>query len=146
MRIALRKAVFFGISLCVLACPKTLIAVPPAVEKAFAAKYPGTEVRRWERDSQGYWEAKFTRDGVKYRADFREDGSWRETETNIKFRDLPKAVQAAIKRDFSNEKISEIESVDNAERGRFFDVEFKRSGKNKDVEFRPNGQRVTTGN
>ena len=117
--------------------------VPEVVKKAFAAKYPDAkDVGDWDTDAHDYWEIHFKRDGKKYRADFHPDGRWRETERSIEFEDLPVAVQHAINRDHPDEKINEIESVDSAEKGRFFDVEFKRKGKNHDIEYREDGSRV----
>ena len=137
---------FLPFALCLgmfLAASLPALAVPDVVERAFAAKYPeAEEVGDWDRDSHDYWEIKFELDGKKFRADFHADGRWRETERSIEFEDLPQAVQRAIEERYPDEKINEIESVDSAEKGRFFDVEFKRPGKNHDVEFRADGTRV----
>lgn len=115
-------------------------AVPPSVEQAFAAKYPDAKATgSWELDSHGRWEIKFTLKGEKYRADFFPSGSWRETERNLKYKELPKAVRRAIERDHGDEKINEIEEVDSAKYGAFYDVEFKRPGKNHDIMYREDG-------
>lgn len=111
---------------------------PDAVKKSFQAKYPGENDPDWHQDSHGYFESHFKIDGVKYRADFNADGSWIETETNIKKKDLPKAIREKIETDFDGE-ISEIEKVEHHLKGTFYDVEFKRKGKNKDVEFKSDG-------
>ena len=83
--------------------------------------------------------AHFKIDGVKYRADFNTDGSWVETETSIDKKALPKAIKNSIKDNYDSEEITEIEKVDSATKGIFYDVEFKQKGKNKDVEFRADG-------
>lgn len=117
-------------------------AVPDAVEKVFEKQYPGAKDVEWEVDANGFWEAGFEEDGVKYRADFRESGQWIETETSIEFSDLPDAVQTAVREQYPDEEVSEVEKVDSALRGIFFDVEFKREGKNQDVEYLASGERV----
>ncbi len=116
--------------------------VPNVVLEAFKAKYPNAEANRWNLDGNGYWEAKFSDNGFDYRADFGRNGVWIETEQSIDFDQLPQGVKDAIKAEFAHEEINEIESVDNAARGKFYDVEFKRAGTNLDIEFRESGEKV----
>lgn len=113
---------------------------PEAVKITFQNKYPGENDPDWHIDAHGNYESRFRIDGVRHRADFSADGKWIETEVSIKKDELPKAVRKAIKKEYSHEKITEIERVDSAEKGLFFDVEFKRKGKNKDVEFNSKGE------
>jgi hypothetical protein len=115
---------------------------PKAVEQAFKIKYPGENDPDWEIDSNGNYESHFKIKGVKYRADFSPTGNWIETETSIDKKDLPKPIREAIKRNYGNEDITEIEKVDSALKGLFYDVEFKQKGKNKDVEFRASGEEL----
>ncbi|NNE94039.1 MAG: DUF4956 domain-containing protein [Verrucomicrobiales bacterium] len=96
----------------------------------------------WEVDSNGYWEALYSDDGREFRADFTKDGKWVETERSITFDDLPDAVKEGFRRDFGQEEIAEIEWVDNAVKGIFYDIELKKPGPNKDVEYNENGNRI----
>lgn len=113
---------------------------PDAVKKTFQSKYPGENDPDWHTDSNGNYESNFKIDGIKYRADFAPDGSWIETESSIDFDELPQAIQKIIKNDYDKGDITEIEKVESASKGLFYDVEFKRKGKNKDVEFRATGE------
>ena len=113
--------------------------VPEAVKMTFQKKYPGENDPDWKQDDHGYWESHFKIDGEKYRADFNADGSWVETENDIKTKNLPQAIKKVIAEKYSEYEISEVEHVDSAEKGIFYDVEFKQKGKNKDVEFREDG-------
>ncbi len=131
-----------AVLLCCLGIMQVAFAVPEVVEKSFVKQYPGAKEVKWEVDSNGFWEANFNEDEVKYRADFRESGQWIETETSIEFSDLPDAVQTAVREDYPDEEISEVEKVDSALRGNFFDVEFVRKGKNQDVEYLASGEKV----
>ncbi len=117
-------------------------AVPPEVEDAFKTRYPDAGKAEWEVDSNGYWEAGFEIGGTKHRADFNEMAEWVETEVSVKFDELPDPVQRAIREEFGDDEITEIEKVDSAQRGSFFDVEFKRSGKNHDVEYLESGEKA----
>ena len=112
---------------------------PEAVKKTFQAKYPGENDPDWHKDSHGYYEAHFKKDGIHYRADFNADGTWVETENSIDEDDLPEAIKKVIEDKFDDEDINEVERVDSATKGVFYDVEFKKKGKNKDVEFRADG-------
>ncbi|WP_142784322.1 PepSY-like domain-containing protein [Changchengzhania lutea] len=111
---------------------------PEAVKKSFQAKYPGENDPDWEKDSNGNYESHFKIDGIKYRADFKPDGMWIETESSIEKKDLPKAIREKIENDYEGE-ITEIEKVDHHSKGIFYDVEFKQKGKNKDIEFKADG-------
>lgn len=134
------KKILFICAVLLFACNKQVKAqAPEAVKKTFQAKYPGENDPDWHKDDHGYFEAHFKIDGIKYRADFNADGSWVETETSIDEDDLPEAIKKVIKEKFSDEDISEVEKVDSAKKGVFYDVEFKQKGKNKDVEFRADG-------
>tara|TARA_R110001583_G_scaffold132606_3_gene284593 strand:+ start:328 stop:762 length:435 start_codon:yes stop_codon:yes gene_type:complete len=125
--------------LLAFSCNETVKSqTPDAVKKTFQSKYPGEDDPDWEKDSNGNYESHFKIDGVKYRADFKPDGSWIETETSIDKKDLPDAIRNKIENDFDGE-ISEIEKVDHHSKGLFYDVEFKQKGKNKDVEFKADG-------
>ncbi|TVZ27943.1 putative PepSY-like beta-lactamase-inhibitor [Gillisia sp. Hel_I_86] len=117
--------------------------VPEAVQTAFEKKYPGENDPDWKQDEHGYWESHFKKDGEKYRADFNADGSWVETENSIKDGELPEAIKNVITEKYSDREITEVERVDGAEKGIFYDVEFKQKGKNMDVEFREDGSVIS---
>ena len=112
--------------------------VPQDVKKTFQKKYPDENDPDWHKDAHGNFESHFKIDGVKYRADFKPNGMWIETETSIDKKDLPKAIKEKIKNDFDGD-ITEIEKVDHHSKGVFYDVEFKQKGKNKDIEFKSDG-------
>lgn len=128
------------IALVIFSCQNTIKAqVPDVVQTAFENKYPGETDPDWEVDAHNNYEAHFKKKGEKYRADFSPNGQWIETESSIKKDELPKAIRTVIKNKFGSEDITEIEFVQSASNGTFYDVEFKQKGKNKDVEFRANG-------
>lgn len=139
----MKKAYRFLVMIIILlgwSCQEQVIgqSVPDAVQTSFEKKYPNEDGPDWEVDSHGNYESHFKMNGIKYRADFRPDGQWIETETSIDKKDLPKAIRNAIEKKYNGE-ISEVEKVDHHSKGIFYDVEFKRKGKNKDIEFRADG-------
>jgi hypothetical protein len=137
---ALLFLMFFAIISLTASCQESKnVKVPQSVEANFMSRYSGETDPDWELDSNGFWEAHFKIDGEKYRADFQSNGLWVETENSIKDSELPEAIKAAIKRDYKDEKITEVERVQHHSKGLFYDVEFKKKGKNKDVEYREDG-------
>jgi len=132
----------FALSISLVSCQENKESkdtVPEAVQKAFEKKYPGENDPDWELDDHDYWESHFKKDGEKYRADFNADGSWVETENDIKTKELPNAILEIIEKNYSEYKITEVEHVISASKGEFYDVEFKQKGKNKDVMFKKDG-------
>lgn len=71
--------------------------VPKEVVKAFSAKFPDSDLKKWETRKEGYI-AKFTRNGKKYFAYYSHEGEWKGTESRIKWtRHLPEGVQTGWK-------------------------------------------------
>ena len=121
-----------------LSC-STAQEVPEAVKVTFKKKYPGENDPDWHKDSNGNYESHFKKKGKHFRADFSPEGNWIETERSIDKDELPKPVKDWVKHNKDLGKITEIEEVDHHTKGRFYDIEFKRDGKNKDYELSPNG-------
>lgn len=113
--------------------------VPKEVKVSFENKYPGENDPDWKKDKNGNYESHFKKDGKHYRADFSPKGDWIETEQSIDKDDLPKEVRDVIKALYDDFEIVEIEKVDHHSKGVFYDVEFKRNGEKKDVEFAASG-------
>lgn len=116
--------------------------VPQVVVDAFQMKYPDEHKEEWNVDRNGNFEAEFKEDGVKYKADFSPSGMWIETECSLKKKELPKPVRDAIKKNYDDHKIVEIEKTDHHKKGLFYDVEFKKDGKKFDIEFSAEGIEV----
>lgn len=134
--------VLFTISF--ISCTNSLKGqAPKAVDRAFKLKYPKENDPDWKKDKNGYFEASFKKGKKHYRADFKPNGEWVETERSINKDDLPKRVRNIIEKDFEDVKIYEIEEVQHPTKGLFYDVEFKINGKKKDIEFNGLGQIIS---
>ena len=106
-------------------------AVPPAkVTNAFNAKFAHAANVKWAKENAKEWEAEFTIDGVKMSANFANDGSWVETETEIPIGDLPSAVASSIKRSHAGWTVTHSYRIESASKGTFYEAEI-RSGKKK---------------
>lgn len=138
------RILILGFLLTVLSC--STAQTPEPAKKAFQDKYPNAKDVTWSVDRNGYEEADFKLDGVKYRADFTKAGEWVETETSVKWDDLPDAVKEAFKDEDKKKDIVEIEFVNNSKKGEFYDIEFKRGSGKLDITIRPDGTVIGTDN
>jgi len=136
----MKNTVLLLIAILALSCDNSASAqAPDAVKETFKAMYPGENDPDWHLDAHGNYEANFKKKGEKYRADYAADGTWIETENSIKKKNLPKVIKDRIKVEYGDRKITEVERVEHATKGLFYDVEFKQKGKNMDVEFDAQG-------
>ncbi len=129
------------VSILAISCC-SVFAVPDVVERAFEQKYGEDAKPKWEVDSNGFWEAQFKTEKGAARADYTVEGKWVETEMSIDFDELPDAVQEAVRNEFGDREVAELEEVESAAKGKFFDIEFKESGPNEDVEYKPTGEKM----
>jgi len=118
----------------------SVFGVPEKVEEAFREKYPDIVAPAWELDTNGSWEAHFEKNGVKYRSDFNANGNWIETENSLNFEELPANVRAAIEIKYAVENIRDIEAVESAIYGIYYDVEFFKSGEKFDIMYNRKGK------
>jgi hypothetical protein len=101
----------------VMAQRKESPTVPKEVVKAFSAKFPGSELKKWETRKEGYI-AKFTRDGKKYFAYYSPEGDWKGTESRVKWtRHLPENVRKGWSNSgYSNWYVHNIKKIETPER------------------------------
>lgn len=109
------------------------------VKEAFSKKYPEAEKVKWDIDKNDYHEAHFELGDKKYRADFKSDGSWVETERSVDWDNLPEAVRKTIEASYDKDDIVEIEEVDHHSDGLYYDVEFKDDGDKLDIQINSSG-------
>jgi len=113
--------------------------IPKVIVEAFTIKYPSETDPDWQVDKNGNYEAHCKKEKIHYRADFTPNGNWVETESSIKRKELPKAILKVVHRDYNNVNVVEIEKVNHASKGLFYDVEFKIEGEKNDVKFKQDG-------
>lgn len=116
--------------------------VPKAVSDAFSAKFPTVKSVKWEKESDQEWEGEFKMDKKEYSANFSNSGEWLETETEIKSSELPAAVLASIKANFSDHKIEEVEKADKKS-GTVYEVLLEKGEHEMEVVFDAAGKVLT---
>ena len=122
---------FFCIGRTVCLAQKT---DPSAVHEAFSKKFPGVSAVEWDKENAREWEAEFEQNGKQLSANFRTDGAWLETETEILVSELPASVQAALK----GKKVKEAARIERADGSTVFEAEVRR----KDWLFDASGKRL----
>ena len=134
------KTIIFSILGLLALSAAVFAAKPPTkVTKAFEAKFANAANVKWGKENATEWEAEFTLNGVKISANFKNDGSWVETETEIAVADLPTAVAAAIKSGHAGWTVSHAFKIESASKGTSYEVEITSGGKKKEVMLKEDG-------
>ena len=107
--------VTFGSAIAISACGQKLDAskVPAAVKTAFTTKYAGLSAK-WEKED-GKYEANFKQDGNTMSAMFKPDGTFTESEMDIKVSDLPASVLLYLKQHYTGKNIKEGAKITKAD-------------------------------
>ena len=108
--------------LFVISC--TAQNIPAAVNQAFAKAFPGTTVKKWDKED-GNYEANFSKDGKTMSATFDANGKWMETETDIKISELPAAVTDYVKANYKSATIKEAAIISNPSSSKIYEAEVK---------------------
>ena len=82
------------------------------VEIAFNSKFPNAVKVKWEKENEHEYEANFILNGIKFSANFSNNGAWLETESPMAFEKLPQKVQTNFKRDHNGLKIKAVDKIE----------------------------------
>ena len=105
--------------------------VPEKVKTAFSEKFPDAKKIVWEQEDENEWEAEFKMNGKEYSASYNADGSWIETEYEIKTNEIPEAAKNTLDTEFTGFEIEEGEFIENPE-GNFYEFEIEKEEKGKE--------------
>jgi hypothetical protein len=115
--------------------------VPQKVKAAFTMKFPTVKKVKWDKESDTEWEAEFKIKGVEYSANFLEDGTWQETEHEIKKSDIPENIKNILNSDFKGYKIEEAE-ISEAITGSVYEFELEKGEEELEVVLDFNGKLI----
>ena len=118
---------------------------PQKVKEAFAKKFPTVKKVKWEKESNSEWEGEFKMKGTEYSANFLEDGTWQETEHEIKKKSIPANVKTTLDAQFSGYQIEEAELSETQE-GAVYEFELEKGEEELEVAIDMNGKVVTKKN
>ena len=112
-------------------------STPAAVKTAFAKRFPGVTVKKWDVED-GKYEANFMQGGKMMSATFSGAGAWEETETDIKVSELPAAVTSYVKANYKGKTIKEAAIISNPTTTKMYEAEVNGT----DLMFDENGKFV----
>ena len=120
--------ILFSIGLFLASCAENEQAAPAQVQEAFNAKFPTVEKVNWSKEGEEEWEAEFMMTDMEMSANFKPDGTWLETETEMKADDLSQAVKDAITAQFADYKVAEVSLVETPDQATAYEVELEKDG------------------
>ena len=85
---------------------------PEAAEKAFFKMFPTAQMVNWAKETKTDWEAEFTINKIEMSANFNDQGTWLETETEISVNDLPKSFTDKVAAENPGWKINEADKIE----------------------------------
>jgi len=117
------------------------VKVPQVVKEAFAKKFPAIKKVDWEKENNTEWEAEFKINKVEYSANFLENGTWQETEHEVKPNEVPQNILSSLKSKFPVYEIEEAEISETTE-GTFYEFEIEKGKDEWEVTLDSNGKVV----
>ena len=87
------------------------------VQKAFKKKFPSAVDVVWTKGGSNNWEAEFRVGQINSTAYFGADGTWYETESEIRVLDLPQSVSDSILAKYPDWIITEAYKIESVENG-----------------------------
>ena len=136
-----RVTILMAVVIIVLsqACAHTNSQVPAKVKAAFNQKFPDAKKVKWDKENANEWEAEFKMNGKEYSANFTSNGTWKETEYEIKKSDIPAAVKQTLDNDFAGFDIEEAE-ISVTPGGKVFEFALEKDEVDMEVAISSNGK------
>ena len=117
----------------------TIEDAPQKVREAFAKKFPNVKKVKWEKESDTEWEGEFKMKGTEYSANFLQDGTWQETEHEIKKKSIPVIIKTTLETEFSDYEIEEAE-ISETLQGSVYEFELEMGEEELEVVIDKNGK------
>tara|TARA_Y100000780_G_C13696045_1_gene422779 strand:+ start:76064 stop:76537 length:474 start_codon:yes stop_codon:yes gene_type:complete len=117
----------------------TIDDAPQKVRKAFAKKFPNIKKVKWEKESDTEWEGEFKMKGIEYSANYLQDGTWQETEHEIKKKSIPANIKTTLQTEFSDYEIEEAE-ISETKDGSVYEFELEMGEEELEVVIDTNGR------
>jgi len=123
------------------ACGANRESTPEAVRTAFVEKFPDVKKVKWHKESDTEWEAEFKQNGQEYSANFLADGTWKETEHEIKIAEIPAEIKKVLDTEFAGYKIEEAE-ISETEAGMVYEFEIEKGEESLEIAISTEGKVV----
>lgn len=112
--------------------------IPDNVSSTFSEMFHNAKNTHWKKINAFIYEADFIQGGKKVAARFSMDGNWQKTTRQINVKNLPKAVDKEIRKNYKNDKITYAGTVrDKTSKNYVIDVKQKK--KTTELTYDPQG-------
>jgi hypothetical protein len=115
---------------------------PAAVQKAFNQQFSKATDVKWGKESTNEYEADFVLNGAKMSANYAADGTWLETETEIKADQLPAKISEFFTKTYPGWETVSASKVETVKKGIIYEANLKSGTKKKEVSVTPEGTQV----
>jgi hypothetical protein len=115
--------------------------IPAVIVTNFKQSFPDIKKATWEKEDD-YFEAEFALQGQETSATFDVDGKLLETETEIRFSDLPAPVKAALATSYKGAKVKETARLISPTGTVTYEAEVAIGSKSQDLVFDAEGHEV----
>lgn len=113
-------------------------SVPAKANKAFEAKFTNATDVSWGKENKEEWEAEFKMNGKQYSANFKENGDWVETESEIEKTEVPMNISEAMLREYPDAKIKDVFKVERQDQT-LYEFEYEQNGQTSEAVFDNSG-------
>ncbi len=141
-KIVLMLSLLAWVYVPLLAQKITTDQIPVLIFRSFKSRFPAANQESWSKENAAVYEVDFFNDRKKQSATFDTSGAWRETETEIKFNQLPRAVSVAFNKQFGDFTIQETTEVETADKGTLYELIINKGSEGYEVTFSAKGELV----
>ncbi|MGV8812608.1 MAG: PepSY-like domain-containing protein [Gelidibacter sp.] len=124
---------------CVMFAFTSSDPLPQKVKEAFTKKFPTATKVTWDKENATEWEAEFKMNNTKYSANFREDGTWKETEHQISVKDIPQNIKSSLLSAYPGYKIEEAE-ISETQEGMLYEFMIEKGKSEMEIAINPEGK------
>lgn len=136
--------VLVAISTFAFSCSNDYYVPNADVKGTFKSMYPKAAFVDWEQEL-GYAKADFRLDGKEKDAWFETSGTWLMTETDLRAKDIPAAINAAIKKtDYAAWKIDDVDFLEYADSSQVYVIDVEKGESDVELYFSPDGTLLKT--
>lgn len=136
----MKKIFFIAIAIFLFnTAPYSQIKVPTIVSNSFKQKFPSAINAEWEKEGKGEFEVTFEKEGKKCTSNFNSSGKWLETESPIRFDELPLKIQNSFSKVHKKEDVRDIFLIETSNGTRKFEIEYKKGSKIQEIIYSNDG-------
>lgn len=114
--------------------------VPKGVLQAFHAKYASAIQESWEQAGKDIYQVGYFYNKKSQTTRYDASGKWLETETEINFNQVPRAVSNAVSKQFDGYEIQMVSLIDGPSGDQTYEIILFKGKENYDVTFSAKGE------